>query len=78
MVNIDGKFYLLTTCSNMVSFRETREALLYAYSDDLIFTEGFVLLYDTSKNRDFEYGQYEKFNLENISSEDDCIAEFRF
>ena len=49
----------------MPTFREAREALLYAFSDNLITDEEFVLLYDVnkSKNRDFEYWNYEKFNL---------------
>ena len=67
------------SCEIMPTFREAREALLYAFSDDLITDEEFVLLYDInkSKNRDFEYWNYEKFSLFDVS-DDDCIAEFRF
>ena len=47
----------------MPSFREAREALLYAFSDNMISGEDFALLYDinTSKNRDFEYWLYDEF-----------------
>ena len=63
----------------MANFREARQALLYAFSDNLINGEEFALLYDinTSKNRDFEYWNYEPFDLDNIS-DDDCVSEFRF
>ena len=63
----------------MPKFRETREALLHSYSQNLISDEEFLLLYgiNTSKNRDFEYWQYDKFNLDSIS-DDDVISEFRF
>ena len=63
----------------MPKFRETREALLHSYSQNLISDEEFLLLYGikTSKNRDFEYWQYDKFNLDSIS-DDDVISEFRF
>ena len=61
----------------MPTFREAKEALLYAFSDNLITDEEFVLLYDVnkSKNRDVEYWNYEKFSLDGVS-DDDCIAEF--
>ena len=37
------------------------------------------MLYDVnkSKNKDFEYWNYETFDLDDISN-DDCVSEFRF
>ena len=63
----------------MAGFREAREALLYAFSDNVIDEEEFLLLYDLnrSKNRDFEYWIYDSFYLPDIS-DDDCKSEFRF
>ena len=63
----------------MPTFRETREALLYAFADNMMSYEDFILLYDInkSKNLDFNYWQYSNFELSNVS-EDDCIAKFRF
>ena len=62
----------------MASFKETRNALLLAYNDDIIDDEEFVLLYDlqTSKNPCFPYEEYDHFNLEAMDSVD-CKAEFR-
>ena len=56
----------------MSRFREAREALLYAFSDDLIDGEEFILLYDlnTSKNRDFEHWIYQSFDLNEISEDE--------
>ena len=42
---------------NMPNFRQTRETLLHAHSDNVIDDEEFVLLFDlnNSKNSDIEY-----------------------
>ena len=63
----------------MASFRQTREVLLLAHSEDLLNTEEFCLLYDInkSKNLDYPYWNYEAFNFDSLS-EDECQAEFRF
>ena len=63
----------------MPNFREARESLLYCYSENLLTDEEFCLLYDlnTSKNPDFDYTCYNKFDL-NEMSDDDVVAEFRF
>ena len=65
--------------NTVMTFREAREHLLYAFSESLINDEDFALLYDlnTSKNQDFHYWEYDSFDLGAIS-EDDAYAEFRF
>ena len=61
----------------MPTFREAREVLLYAISENMVSDEEFALLYDinTSKNRNFEYWICNAFNLHEIS-DNDCVAEF--
>ena len=63
----------------MPTFREAREVLLYATSENMVSDEEFALLchINTSKTRGFEYWIYNAFNLREIS-DDDCVAEFRF
>ena len=63
----------------MPKLKDVREHILFAYDDNLINDEEFVLLYDANKSRnpDFPYWQYEKFDLANLS-EDECKCEFRF
>ena len=63
--------------TNMTSFRENRNLLLNLYSENLINDEEFCLLFDTNNpsNRDFEYWNYEPFDLSEMS-DDDYIAEF--
>ena len=63
----------------MASFRETREALLLAHDQALIDDNKFALLYDvnTSKNLDFPYWHYQKFDLD-VWSDEECLSEFRF
>lgn len=63
----------------MPTFRQNREALLHAFSDNVISDEEFILLYDinTSKNKCFEYWLHDGFDLHAIS-DNDCEAEFRF
>ena len=65
--------------TNMASFRETREVLLLAYDEDLINDEEFVLLYNlnTSKNFDYHYWNYNRFDLNNWSDEE-CRGDLRF
>ena len=62
----------------MTSFRETRVALLDAFSDDTIDEDEFVLLYDAqkSKNPELSYGDYNRFSLDEMD-EAECKAEFR-
>lgn len=62
----------------MSTFKEIRDLLLYSYSDDIISDEEFVTLYDCyqSKNPDFSYQCYARFDLEDIDLAE-CKAEFR-
>ena len=52
----------------MNSFKNVRELLLLSYVNNVVSDGEFVLLYDAyqSKNPDFNYQQYEPFNLDNI------------
>ena len=74
----------------MPNFRETRETLLHAHSDNVIDDEEFVLLFDlnNSKNPDIEYQKY-TFDLNSYDDDDDddddddndnddVLAQFRF
>ena len=63
----------------MATFRETRNALLLTHSADIIPDEKFVLLYDLhrSKNLDYPYWSYNKFDLKNWTSAE-CMSELRF
>lgn len=63
----------------MPGFRKTRELILLNYIEGILSDEEFVLLYDvnTSKNPDFPYWNYDRFDLENLTNEE-CKAEFRF
>ena len=63
----------------MASFRQTRNALMLAHSEDLIDEEEFFFLYDInkSKNLDFPYWKYKNFDLEEWS-DDECLSDFRF
>ena len=63
----------------MASFRETREALLLAFDQNLINDEEFVLLYDLnrSKNPDYPYWNYERFDLDKWTDAE-CKTELRF
>ena len=62
----------------MNSFNKVRELLFLSYVNNVVSDREFVLLYDAyqSKNPDFNYHQYESFNLDNIDSAE-CKAEFR-
>ena len=61
----------------MNSFKNVRELLLLSYVNNVVSDREFVLLYDAyqSKNPDFNYQQYDLFNLDNIDSAE-CKAEF--
>ena len=49
----------------MATFREAREALLFAYQDGSIDDTEFALLYDlnSSENLEFPYWKYGRFDL---------------
>ena len=63
----------------MNSFREVRDILLVAHSENLINDEELVLLYDlnTSNNIDLPSCSYNEFDLD-MMSDDECRSEFRF
>ena len=63
----------------MANLREVRECLLLGYDLNLLNDEEFMLFYDlnSSKNPDFPYWRYERFDLEELT-DDECKAEFRF
>lgn len=63
----------------MASFREIRSILLQSFDDGDISEDEFLLLYDvnTSKNPDFPYECYGKFDL-NDMDDGECLSEFRF
>ena len=62
----------------MATFREAREAFLFAYQDGRIDDTEFALLYDlnSSENLEFRYWKYGRFDLDSMT--DKCKAEFRF
>ena len=63
----------------MVYLRDVREALLFAYTFDLIDDVEFDLLYDVnrSKNPDVPYWKYNNFDLESLT-DDECKTDLRF
>ena len=63
----------------MPNFRENRALILQSYLSGILSDEEFVLLYDvnTSKNPDFPYWNYERFDLDKLSDQE-SEAEFRF
>ena len=63
----------------MATFREAREALLFAYQDGSIDDTEFALLYDlnSSENLEFPYWKYGRFDLDSMT-DDECKTEFRF
>lgn len=62
-----------------MSFRETREALLFAHDLEIIDDEELLLLLEenTSKNLDIPYWKYNNFDLDSLS-DDECRSDFRF
>ena len=63
----------------MASFRETREALLLTYDQQLTNDKEFVLLYNlnTSRNPDYPHWNYDRFDLDNWA-DDECKTDLRF
>lgn len=63
----------------MAFFKQTRELLLIEHSEKAISDEELLLLLEenTSRNPEFSYENYERFNLEEIE-EPECKANFRF
>ena len=63
----------------MPNFRENTECIACAYRKVFINERQFVLLHDanTSKNPDFPYWKYDRFNLDEVGN-DQCKAKFRF
>ena len=57
----------------MLDYRETRETLLDAHSDNVTDDEEFVLLFDlnTSKKPDIKYWKYHSFDLNSYGDDDD-------
>ena len=65
--------------TKMPNFRETRACIAYAYRNNFLKEQEFVLLYDAhkSKNPEFPYWNYERFDLDEKTN-DECKVEFRF
>ena len=62
----------------MVTLRDARDLLLFAYDDNLIDDVEFQLLYDINYSRnDYPYWNYESFELENLTDAE-TSTEFRF
>ena len=63
----------------MASFKQARDLLLYSYCKKRITTEQLMLMLDenTSDNPEFDYTQYERFDLQSVP-EAECISNFRF
>ena len=59
----------------MATFREAREALMFAYQDGSIDDTEFALLYDlnSSENLEFPYWKYGRFDLDSMT-DDECKA----
>ena len=60
-----------------MSLKYLREALLLFYKENIISDEEFLLLCDeySSKNPEFEYSDYERFDLEKLGDAE-CKANF--
>ena len=58
----------------MASFKEFRQTLLLYDDED----EDFIILYElfSSRNPDFAYDSYDRFDLDNMN-DDECKAKFR-
>jgi len=61
-----------------MSFREIEEMLTIAYDSKIISDEEFLVLWESyqSKNPEFPYSSYARFDLQNID-EAECLAAFR-
>ena len=62
--------------NTVMTFREAKGHLMYAFSESLINDKDFALLYDlnTWKYQDFHYWEYDSFDLD-ANSEHDAYAE---
>ena len=62
-----------------MNYRETRELLTISHAFGDIDDDEFITLYEaySSKNLDFLYKSYPRFELEDLD-EAECVAEFRF
>ena len=63
----------------MPNFKQLEDELLVAYSERLIDTTEFVLLYDRyrSRQRQLPYKSYDRFDLDRLSDEE-CLLQLRF
>ena len=61
----------------MATFKEAREALLFAYQDGSTDDTEFALLYDlnSSENREFPYWMHGRFDLDSMTH-DECKLSF--
>ena len=61
----------------MATFREVRDFLAVAYFEDIIDEDVSVVVgFNTSKNLDFPYEDYGRFDLDEMD-DSECITEFR-
>ena len=62
-----------------MSFKDLREALLLSYEENTISDEEFLLLNDkySSKNPEFEYSDYERFDSEVLNFGEFIFTRFR-
>ena len=60
-----------------MSFKKAREQLLWAFDENFISAEEFLLLYDVNKstNLDLPYDEYSPFDLENME-DNECLPSF--
>ena len=63
----------------MTTFREAKEALMFAYQDGRIDDIEFALLYDlnSSENLEFPSSKFGRFDLDSMT-DDECKAELHF
>ena len=63
----------------MPSFKKVQQSLCYAYSEEILDDEEFLMLYDAyqPKNPDYPYDLFGDFDLDTYN-EDQCETEFRF
>ena len=75
------KLYFIAGISHnhkMATFREAREALMFAYQDGSIDDRVCpVVRFKFSENLEFPYWKYGRFDLDSMT-DDECKAEFRF
>ena len=63
----------------MARLRDIRDLIAYEYGNNELTDDEFMLLYDinSSKNPDFPYWHYEKFDI-SLMDDEECWSEFRF